>query len=166
MGRGIGLFVALAVMVGGGCGGARRSEPLPSFSIATAHGELDERITFVATSTRDVGPVTITLLDHHRAPVASVTQELHGTPSRPGSALFVFDRYDVRDPSIAHLGVEGIDVSFGGAHFVDHHVAQYELEAGATRRWWVGAGAAPQLAVEDDFAGAPSTLQLSFMQRQ
>lgn len=152
MGRGIGLFVALAALVGGGCGGARRSEPLPSFSIETAHGELDERITFVATSTRDVGPVTLTLLDHHRAPVASVTQELHGTPSRPGSATFVFDRYDVRDPSIAHLGVEGIAIAHTGSKVVELDVKQYELEAGDTRSWRIGTPVSHrcQSVVEDD----------------
>jgi hypothetical protein len=111
----------------------------PSFSLRTAHGEASADIILEATSVTSVGPVTISLLDHHRVPIASLTQNLQGSPGRPAKVRFVFHDFDVKDAEVAQFGVEGLSVSAGELHFVDTEVQQYNLETGE-ERWDFGPG--------------------------
>jgi hypothetical protein len=125
----------------------------PSFTLRTAHGEADQGITLEATTSSAVGAVTIALLDHHRVPIVSITQQLNGTPAKPGKARFAFEQYGVQDKVIAAMGVEGIHVSRGDFHFVDVDVKQYDLESGDPKKWTFGPDAKRAPHAVDDRRG-------------
>ena len=127
--------------------------PEPSFTLKTAHGEVDENITLEATTTSALGAVTIALLDHHRVPVVTVTKELNGSPRQPAKVRFEFKDYGIADKEIAKLGIQGIHIAHGDFHFVDVDVKQYELEAGEPKTWTFGPGVKHAPVRENDLHG-------------
>jgi hypothetical protein len=97
-------------------------------------------MTFAASAAKSLGPVTIELLDHHRVPLASVTQVVFaGQPVR-----FTFASRKVPDSDVAAFGVEGLHVRVGDFHYFDmgHFQADsYEpLTLASGGRWTFGSG--------------------------
>jgi hypothetical protein len=97
-------------------------------------------MTFTALASKSLGPVTLELLDHHRVPLASVTEVVSaGQPSR-----FVFTSRKMPDSDVAGFGVEGLHVRVGDFHYFDMGHFQpdsYEpLTLASGGRWRFGAG--------------------------
>jgi hypothetical protein len=83
---------------------------------ADARDEWTGDVAFTARSTAKLGPVTLELLDHHRAPIASVTRDMD-RPNEP--VRFSFPSKKMPDSDIAGFGVEGLHVRVGDYHYFD-----------------------------------------------
>jgi hypothetical protein len=93
----------------------------------------EERLVLEVTSSRYLGPLEISLLDHHRLPLATVTHDVRAS----AKVRYEFEKIQ---PKPGAFGVEGIRVRAGDYTYFDLTAADYLLSV-PTTRWELGPSA-------------------------
>lgn len=108
----------------------------PAFTLRPS--KVDDKYVIDVTSREDVGPLTISLTDHHSVPVSTVKHVVRGAPGKPARVRYVFPEPAYPSQDVASLGIDGIKVEAGDAVYFDRTLQEYDFVMQRDEAWKLG----------------------------